>query len=78
MHTRTDENYNRGYEWWMMEQAKLRRPDILLAALPWGVPGWADGGKTYFSLDLIDYMIKWLQARSIGSSPGHRCGRGPE
>ena len=26
MHVRGDENYNRGFEWWLMEQAKARDP----------------------------------------------------
>src|SRR5208282_5609120 len=26
MHTRTDENYDRGYEWWLMTEAKKRNP----------------------------------------------------
>src|SRR5215211_864119 len=40
MHTATDLNCARGYEWWLMEQAKLRNPNIRLAALAWGAPGW--------------------------------------
>jgi len=34
MYTRTDENYNRGYEWWLMKEAKARNPRIILDALP--------------------------------------------
>jgi galactosylceramidase len=30
MHTPTDESYNRGYEWWLMKEAKKRNPDIKL------------------------------------------------
>ncbi len=60
MHTRDEENYYRGYEWWLMEEAKQRQPEIILSALPWSAPGWVGGGKDYFSQDLIDYMIKWL------------------
>jgi galactosylceramidase len=26
MHSKTDENYDRGYEWWLMEQARQRNP----------------------------------------------------
>ena len=60
MHTRDDENYQRGYEWWMMEEAKKRQPGIHLSALPWGVPGWIGGGHDYWSPETIDYIIKWL------------------
>jgi hypothetical protein len=60
-HSATDENYNRGYEWWLMEQAKARNPGIKLAALPWGAPGWVGGGTNYWSQDMITYIIKWLK-----------------
>ena len=35
-----DEDYNRGYEWWLMKEAKKRNPDIKLYGLPWGWPGF--------------------------------------
>src|ERR1035438_6774314 len=60
MHTRNDENYQRGYEWWLMEQAKARNPHIKLAALAWGAPHWVGNGN-YWSRDMIDYMIKWIK-----------------
>ena len=41
-----DENYNRGYEWWLMKEAKARKPDIKLYGLPWGWPGWLDPAAT--------------------------------
>jgi len=60
MHTRTDENYRRGYEWWLMEEAKARNPQIKLVALAWGAPHWVGNGN-YWSHDMIDYMIKWIK-----------------
>jgi len=60
MHTASDQNYNRGYEWWLMEQAKARNPNIKLAALAWGAPAWVGNGN-YWSQDMIDYIVKWLQ-----------------
>jgi len=39
MHTRHDLNYSRGYEYWMMSEAKTRNPDVLTYLLSWGVPG---------------------------------------
>lgn len=30
MHYALDENYFRGYEWWLMKEAKKRNPDIIL------------------------------------------------
>src|SRR5262245_36063617 len=47
-HTATDLNCNRGYEWWLMEQAKARNPAIKLYVLAWGAPGWIGNG-TFFS-----------------------------
>src|SRR6266567_1211950 len=40
MHTKTDENYSRGYEWWLMSEAKKRNPMITLDANAWGCPKW--------------------------------------
>ena len=34
---------NAGYEWWLMQQAKARNPNIKLYALAWGAPGWIGG-----------------------------------
>lgn len=60
MHTRDDGTYSRGYEWWLMKEAKARNPDILLDALEWGAPGWIGGGK-FFSQDNADYIVKFIQ-----------------
>jgi hypothetical protein len=61
MHTRTDLNCDRGYEWWLMEQAKARNPAIRLAALAWGAPGWVGGpNQTFWTDDTITYLTKWL------------------
>ena len=58
-HFRGDLDCNRGYEWWIMEQAKARNPGITLAALAWGAPGWLGNG-TFISNDTIDYLVSWL------------------
>ncbi|WP_055524948.1 ricin-type beta-trefoil lectin domain protein [Streptomyces graminilatus] len=59
MHTRTDLNCDRGYEWWLMEQAKARNPAIKLHGLAWGAPGWIGGGN-FWSTDMINYLVSWL------------------
>lgn len=41
-----DEDYNRGYEWWLMKEAKARKPSLKLYGLPWGWPGWLDPTAT--------------------------------
>ena len=56
MHTRNDLNYTRGYEWWLMQQAKQRNPAILIYGLSWGAPGWIGNG-TYYSQDNIQYQV---------------------
>jgi glycosyl hydrolase family 59/ricin-type beta-trefoil lectin protein/glycosyl hydrolase family 59 (putative galactocerebrosidase) len=58
-HFRGDLDCNRGYEWWLMEQAKARNPGITLVGLPWGAPGWIGNG-TFFSNDLTGYYLSWL------------------
>ena len=60
MRTRTDENYDRGYEWWLMKEAKARNPKIILDALPWGAPGWIGNGK-YYSQDMANYIAKFIE-----------------
>jgi hypothetical protein len=58
-HTATDLDCNRGYEWWLMEQAKVRNPNIKLAALSWGAPGWIGNGN-FWSTDMVNYLVAWL------------------
>jgi hypothetical protein len=60
MRTATDLNCNRGYEWWLMEQAKARNPDIKLYGLQWGAPGWVGSGGTLWTQDDVNYLIAWL------------------
>ena len=60
MRTATDENYQRGYEWWLMKEAKARNPDIILDCLAWGAPGWIGGGN-YWSQDMADYVVKFIK-----------------
>ena len=60
MRTRADHNYTRGYEWWLMQQAKARNPAILLDCLAWGAPGWIGNGN-YYSQDMCDYIVNFLK-----------------
>ena len=73
-HTRGDINCNAGYEFWLGEQAVARNPDIRLVALPWTAPGWV-GGHNFWSQDMIDYDISWLQcAQQHGLAIGYLGG----
>jgi hypothetical protein len=62
---RGEENYQRGYEWWLMKEAKRRNPAILLDCLAWGAPGWIGNGN-YYSQDMADYVVKFIKgAKSV-------------
>ncbi|MEQ4302968.1 discoidin domain-containing protein [Plantactinospora sp. B6F1] len=66
-HMRTPDQVDcaRGYEWWLMSEARERNADIRFYGLPWGAPGWFDGG--YWSGDRVEYLVTWLQcARQNG------------
>lgn len=63
MHDPWDENYARGYEWWLMLEAKKRNPDILLYGLPWAFPGWVGNGtgSPYkYPNVTATYITKWV------------------
>jgi galactosylceramidase len=60
MHSRDDLNFSRGYEWWLMREAKKRNPDLTLDACAWGCPGWVGNGN-FWSQDMCDYYVKWIQ-----------------
>ncbi|XP_058235523.1 galactocerebrosidase isoform X1 [Hemibagrus wyckioides] len=70
MHNETDENYFRGYEWWLMKEAKKRNPDIMLIGLPWAFPGWVGHGTNwpyYFPNITANYVVSWV----IGAKQHH-------
>ncbi|PSL08468.1 F5/8 type C domain-containing protein [Haloactinopolyspora alba] len=56
MRTPTDLDCNRGFEWWLMHEAKERNPDIKLYGLVWGLPGWVDK----WTQEHVDYLVEWL------------------
>jgi galactosylceramidase len=60
MRSRTDENYARGYEWWLMAEAKKRNPALTLDACAWSAPGWIGNGQ-FWSQDMADYYVKWIK-----------------
>jgi hypothetical protein len=61
MHTRDDLNCTRGYEFWLMTEAKKRNPSVLTYGLAWGAPGWINNQSGYYGPDLITYEITWLK-----------------
>lgn len=58
MRTPDDHNYTRGYEWWLMKEARKRNPHIVLDSLPWGAPGWV--GK-FYSQNTANYIADFLE-----------------
>lgn len=58
-HVRGDIDCDVGYEFWLGAEAVARNPNITLVALPWAAPGWIGGG-VFWSQDMIDYDISWL------------------
>jgi galactosylceramidase len=60
MHTANDLNYQRGYEWWLIKQAKSRNPSLTLDGVAWGSPGWVGNGS-FWSTDMQNYYLKWIQ-----------------
>jgi galactosylceramidase len=60
MHTREDLNFKRGYEWWLMSEAKKRNKKITLDANAWSCPAWVGNG-VFWSQDMCDYYAKWIR-----------------
>ena len=60
MHTRADTNFQRGYEWFMINEAKKRNPDLKLNSCAWGCPGWIGNGN-FWSQDMCDYYAVWIK-----------------
>uniref|UniRef100_A0A4W5JGF8 Galactocerebrosidase n=1 Tax=Hucho hucho TaxID=62062 RepID=A0A4W5JGF8_9TELE len=70
MHYENDENFFRGYEWWLMREAKKRNPNITLVGLPWAFPGWVGHGKNWpydFPDITASYVVSWI----IGAKQYH-------
>lgn len=76
MHARDDLNYERGYLWWEMREAKRRNPQLTLDGAAWSAPGWLGqqgqifeqstgdyykGDRAFFSQDTANYYVSWLK-----------------
>jgi galactosylceramidase len=64
-HTKGEKpNFNRGYEWWLMKEAKARNPDIIIWGLPWAFPGWLDdtnSNNPYANVSATaEYVVDWV------------------
>jgi hypothetical protein len=65
MRTASDHDSSRGYEWWLMVEARRRNPHIILEALPWGAPRWvgspSNGKDTLYSSRMVDYVTDFIR-----------------
>lgn len=52
--------FRRGYEYWLMSEAKKRNPNIILEGLQWGAPGWIGNGK-FYSKDNAKFIVQWIK-----------------
>lgn len=53
-HYRGDYNFQRGYTWWVMSEAKRRNPKLSLDATAWSAPAWVG---SFWSQDMVDYYV---------------------
>nr|KAI8726961.1 galactocerebrosidase [Biomphalaria glabrata] len=62
MHKSNDENYERGYELWLMVKAKKRNRNIKLYGLPWAFSGWIGQGthNPYTNVSLTAYIVQCI------------------
>jgi hypothetical protein len=68
MHSRNDLGCGRGYEGFILTEAKRRNPSIKTWGLSWGVPAWISRGQfanssalSYFSQDNVEYQTAWVK-----------------
>lgn len=62
-HARTPEEledpvFTRGYEYWLMAEAKKRNPDLIVNALQWGTPAYTGGHWTAAN---AEYIIQFIE-----------------
>eukprot|EP00039_Didymoeca_costata_P033394 m.42146 g.42146 ORF g.42146 m.42146 type:complete len:1030 (+) comp9849_c0_seq2:322-3411(+) len=53
-------SFKRGVQWWLMQEAKKRNPNLPLYCLSWGMPYWVGNG-TFLSPGGVQYHIDYLQ-----------------
>jgi len=64
MHDAETVNLHTGYEWWLMQEAKARNPDIKIYGLAWAFPGWVGNGSGSpfdFPDQTSKYLVGWVK-----------------
>jgi O-glycosyl hydrolase len=70
MRAPTELDCDRGYEWWLMEQAKILNPHIKLLGLEWGAPAWVgEGTGTLWTNSNVAYQLAWLDCATLRGLP---------
>ena len=62
----TDLDCTRGYEWWLMREARRRNPAIRLTGLAWNWPAWV--GKPG-SRPSADYLVTFARCAAAQGTP---------
>jgi len=52
----------RGFEFWLMSEARRRNPGMILDCLPWSFPGWLSGK---FTQDSADWFVAFLDVARL-------------
>ena len=63
-------DFSRGYEWWLMEEAKKRNPNVVLDSLAWGAPGWIGQGH-FYSQDMANYVAEFIEGGAESARAGY-------
>ena len=65
MRSATDQNAERGYEWWLMAEAHKRNPGIVLEILSWGAPRWVNPNPgehdTLYTPQMAEYVADFIR-----------------
>lgn len=65
MRTPSDHDASRGYEWWLMNEAHKRNPNIVLEILPWGAPRWVNPNPgehdTLYTVRMAQYVADFIR-----------------
>ena len=60
-HARGDLSCTRGYERFLIKEAKARNPAIKIYGLSWGAPGWINNGSSFFGPEMTAYQAQWVR-----------------
>jgi galactosylceramidase len=60
--SKADEDFSRGYEWWLMKEATKRNPKIRLEGLPWCFPGYLGENNLIENPEgTAEYVTAWVR-----------------